>query len=67
MKAFAAKHGFTFPSVIDATQEVARAYGAQSTPDSSALTRKTSCSIAEGWMHRARRWSPTPAVTFSKR
>ena len=33
MKAFAAKHGFTFPYVIDETQEVARAYGAQCTPD----------------------------------
>jgi peroxiredoxin len=33
MKAFAAAHGFTFPYVIDATQEVARAYGAQCTPD----------------------------------
>ena len=33
MRAFAAKHGLTFPYVIDATQEVARAYGAQCTPD----------------------------------
>jgi peroxiredoxin len=33
MKAFAAKHRFTFPYVIDETQEVARAYGAQCTPD----------------------------------
>jgi len=33
MKAFAAKHGFTFPYVIDETQEVARAYNAQYTPD----------------------------------
>src|SRR5499425_1448780 len=33
MKAFAARHGFTFPYVIDTTQEVARAYGAQCTPD----------------------------------
>lgn len=33
MAAFAAKHGFTFPYVIDATQEVAKAYGAQCTPD----------------------------------
>ena len=33
MMAFAAKHGFTFPYVIDATQEVARTYGAQCTPD----------------------------------
>jgi peroxiredoxin len=33
MKAFAARHGFSFPYVIDATQEVARAYDAQCTPD----------------------------------
>jgi peroxiredoxin len=33
MKLFAAKHKFTFPYVIDATQEVAKAYGAQCTPD----------------------------------
>jgi peroxiredoxin len=33
MKRFAAKHGFTFPYVIDETQEVARAYNAQCTPD----------------------------------
>jgi hypothetical protein len=33
MKAFAARHGFTFPYVIDLTQEIARAYDAQCTPD----------------------------------
>jgi len=33
MKAFAGKHSFTFPYVIDSTQEVAKAYGAQCTPD----------------------------------
>jgi peroxiredoxin len=33
MKAFAARHEFTFPYVIDMTQQVARAYGAQCTPD----------------------------------
>ena len=33
MKAFAARHGFTFPYVIDTSQEVARAYDAQCTPD----------------------------------
>ena len=33
MKAFATKHHFTFPYVIDETQEVARTYGAQCTPD----------------------------------
>jgi peroxiredoxin len=33
MKAFARKHGLPFPYVIDETQEVARAYDAQCTPD----------------------------------
>lgn len=33
MKTFAAAHGFTFPYVIDETQETAKAYGAVCTPD----------------------------------
>ena len=33
MRGFARQHGFTFPYVIDETQEVARAYGAVCTPD----------------------------------
>ncbi len=33
MKEFAARHGFIFPYVIDATQEVAQDYAAQCTPD----------------------------------
>ena len=33
MKAFAARHRFTFPYVLDETQEVAHGYGAQCTPD----------------------------------
>lgn len=33
MKTFAVQHGFAFPYVIDTTQEIARAYGAQCTPD----------------------------------
>jgi peroxiredoxin len=33
MQAFARDHGFTFPYVIDETQEVAKAYGAVCTPD----------------------------------
>jgi peroxiredoxin len=33
MRRFAASHGFTFPYLIDATQEVARAYDAACTPD----------------------------------
>lgn len=33
MKTFAKTHGFTFPYLIDETQDVARAYGAVCTPD----------------------------------
>jgi len=33
MKVFAKQHGFTFPYLIDDTQETARAYGAVCTPD----------------------------------
>lgn len=33
MKKFAAAHGFTFPYVIDETQQVAKAFGAVCTPD----------------------------------
>lgn len=33
MKAFAKEHGFTFPYLVDPTQETARAYGAVCTPD----------------------------------
>ena len=33
MKQFAAQHGFTFPYLLDETQEVARAYRAICTPD----------------------------------
>ncbi|MBM3529995.1 MAG: thioredoxin family protein [Alphaproteobacteria bacterium] len=33
MKAVARKHRFGFPYVIDETQDIARAYGAQCTPD----------------------------------
>ena len=33
MKTFAAQYGFSFPYVIDTSQQVARAYGAQCTPD----------------------------------
>ncbi len=33
MKRFAQEHNFAFPYVIDETQEVARAYAAQCTPD----------------------------------
>ncbi|HHN66627.1 MAG TPA: thioredoxin family protein [Thermopetrobacter sp.] len=33
MKAFAERHGFTFPYLYDETQEVAKAYGAVCTPD----------------------------------
>ena len=40
MKGFAAKHRFTFPYVIDETQDVAKAYDAQCTPDFFAFNAK---------------------------
>jgi peroxiredoxin len=33
MREFAATHGFSFPYLVDETQEIARAYGAVCTPD----------------------------------
>ena len=67
MKVFAAEHGFTFPYVIDETQEVARAMMPSARPTSSASMGKTNCSIADGSMRRARCWCPMPAATFSRR
>jgi peroxiredoxin len=61
MKAFAAKHGFTFPYVVDETQEVARAYGAQCTPDFFGFNAQ------DELLRRARRWCPMPPATFLKR
>ena len=55
MKVFAANHGFTFPYVIDETQELARIYVPSARPTSSASISKTNCSIADGSMRRARR------------
>jgi peroxiredoxin len=43
MKAFAARHGFTFPYVIDTTQDVARAMARNARLISSASTHKMSC------------------------
>jgi peroxiredoxin len=53
MKAFAAKHRFTFPYVIDTTQEVARTLTLSVRPISSASTHRTSCNIEVGSMPRA--------------
>ena len=52
MKAFALKHGFTFPYIIDETQEVARAMTLSARPTFSDSTRRTSCSIVDGWTRR---------------
>jgi peroxiredoxin len=55
MKTFAARHGFTFPYVIDTTQEVARAYGAQCTPDFFGFNAQdelqTTPRERPGWLH----------------
>jgi hypothetical protein len=40
MKRYSAQHGLTFPYVIDGTQDVARAYCAQCTPDFFGLNSK---------------------------
>jgi peroxiredoxin len=40
MKAFAQRHGFTFPYLFDESQDVARAYGAVCTPDFFGFDRK---------------------------
>ena len=53
MKAFAARHDFTFPYVIDTTQEVARAYDAQCTPDFFGFNARASCNTEVGWTPRA--------------
>ena len=45
MKEFSKTHGFTFPYLLDETQETARAYNAVCTPDFSALILTTSSSI----------------------
>jgi peroxiredoxin len=55
MKVFAANHGFTFPYVIDETQELARPMVPSARPTSSASISETNCSIADGSMRRARR------------
>ena len=46
MKAFAARHHFSFPYVIDTTQEVALAYGAQCTPELLRLQRTRRAAIS---------------------
>ena len=53
MQRFARQHGFTFPYVIDETQEIARAYGAQCTPDFFGFTPMTSCNTVAGSIPRA--------------
>src|SRR5947208_9591493 len=48
MKAFAAQHGLTFPYAIDPTQEIARAYVAQCTPDFFGFNAQRSGSLPIG-------------------
>ena len=64
MQLFAAKHAFTFPYVIDETQEVARAYGAQCTPDFFGFNAQDELQY-RGRLDASRRL-PTPAATCSK-
>ena len=67
MKAFALKHGFTFPYAIDETPEVARAYDGSARPTFSASTHRMNCSIADSWTPRVcSRWKILAAI-FLKR
>ena len=66
MKAFAAEHAFTFPYVIDETQEVAEPMTLSARRISSASTSKTSCSIVDGSMPRAYSRGPMPAAICSR-
>jgi hypothetical protein len=61
------QRNFSFPYVVDETQEVARTYDAVCTPEFSASTPTWSSSIAAGSMRRGRRSSPMPAANCSRR
>ena len=47
MISFSKTHNFTFPYLIDETQEVAKKYGAVCTPDFLAITKILSCNTEE--------------------
>jgi peroxiredoxin len=66
MKKFAALHDFSFPYVIDTTQEVARVYELSARPISLVSIRKTSCSIEVGLIPHARYRLLTLDVNCSK-
>jgi peroxiredoxin len=66
MTAFARQHGFTFPYVIDSTQEVAPPTARSARPTSSVSTRRMNCSIEAGWTRRARRCCRACAATSTK-
>jgi peroxiredoxin len=53
MKAFAAKHGFNFPYVIDKTRKWREPTTPNARPTSSDSTRKMNCNIVGGSMPRA--------------
>ncbi|MGR4000908.1 MAG: thioredoxin family protein [Alphaproteobacteria bacterium] len=55
MRVFAERHGFSFPYMIDETQEVARAYGAVCTPDFFGFAAD------DGLQYRGRLDSTTPS------
>jgi hypothetical protein len=66
MKAFAAKHGFSFPYVIAKRRMSRELMTLVARLTSSASMRETNCSIADGWTPLAySRWQ-TPAVTCSR-
>ena len=56
--------GFTFPYLLDDTQEVAKAYDAVCTPDFLGSMLILRCNIVAGWMSHGRLPYPTPDASY---
>ena len=67
MKAFSDRHGFTFPYVIDTTQESRVPMTLSARPTFSVSMHKTSCNTEVGLMPRALHWCRTLVATYSRR
>ena len=67
MKASRRQHGFTFPYVIDETQDVARAYGAVCTPDFFGFDRDLKLAYRGRLDARAARPTRTRRASSSRR
>lgn len=66
MKRVAGEFHYPFAYLFDESQDVARAYGAVCTPDFSASTTSSNCSIEGAWMRRERLRCRARVVICSK-